>query len=73
MNSRIFEIYGEVRTASMTLKEPKGEGQKYRMPWKQILSCSSGSWKLMFQEHVSFRRLKDGEGDVIRGDTHKTI
>lgn len=57
----------------MTLGEPKGEGQKYGMPWKQVLSCSSGSWKLMFQEHVSFRCLKDGEEDVIGGDTHETI
>lgn len=56
----------------MTLEKPK-EGQKYRMPWKQVLSCSFGSWKLMFQEHVLFRRLKDGKGDVIEGDTHKTI
>lgn len=37
-NSRIFEIYGEVRTASMTPEEPKEEGQKYRMPWKQVFS-----------------------------------
>lgn len=57
----------------MTLEEPKGEGQKYRMPWKQVLSCSTGGWKLMFQEHVSFRHLKEGEGDVIRGETHKSI
>lgn len=71
-SSRIFEIY-EGRAASMTVEEPKGEGQKYRMPWKQVLSCSSGSWKLMFQEHVSFRPLEDGERGVIRGDTHRTI
>lgn len=57
----------------MTLEEPKGEGQKCKMPWKQVLSCSSGGWKLMFQEHVPFRRLKDGEGDVVRGVANKAI
>lgn len=37
---------------------------------EQVLLCSCSSWKLMLQEHVSFRRLKDGEEDVIRGDKH---
>lgn len=71
-NSKISHIYGEVRRASVTLEEPKGEGQKCRMLWEQVLLSSSGSWKFTFQEHVSFRCLKDGERELIRGDTHKT-